>query len=93
MAGKKFGGKVAEAADQVKAAMGEAVIANQFSTKYPNAKGLNIELNRQSGIAEAGPADIPNMSQESRDRMKQAPYKDQKFAQETRWDEMLRKVR
>ena len=93
LAGQKFGGKIAEAADQVKAAMSEAVVSEQHSTKYPNAKGLNIELNRQAGFVENAPADIPNMSQESRDRVNTTPYKDQKFAQETRWDEMLRQVR
>ena len=90
LAGQKFGGKIAEAAEQVKAAMGEAVVAEQHSTKYPNAKGLNIELNRQAGFVQN---DIPNMSQESRDRINTTPYKDQKWSQETRWDEMLRKVR
>ena len=70
--------------------MGEAVVAEQHSTKYPNAKGLNIELNRQAGFVQN---DIPNMSQESRDRINTTPYKDQKWSQETRWDEMLRKVR
>ncbi len=90
LAGQKFGGKIAEAADQVKAAMSEAVVAEQHSTKYPNAKGLNIELNRQAGFA---PNDIPNMSQEGRDRVNTTPYKDQKWSQETRWDDMLRKVR
>ncbi|MBS2034134.1 hypothetical protein JST97_04055 [bacterium] len=93
LAGQKFGGKIAEAAAGVKQAMSEAVIAEQHSTKYPNAKGLNIEINRQAGFVENGPADIPNMSQESRDRINTTPYKDQKWAQETRWDEMLRKVR
>ena len=91
LAGQKFGGKIAEAADQVKAAMSEAVVSEQHSTKYPNAKGLNIELNRQAGFADNGPSDIPNMSKDT--RVNTTPYKDQKFAQETRWDEMLRKVR
>ncbi|MBS2040706.1 hypothetical protein JST97_37310 [bacterium] len=50
LAGKKFGGKIGEAADEVKAAMGEAVIAEQHGSKYPNAKGLNVELNANPGM-------------------------------------------
>jgi hypothetical protein len=50
LAGKKFGGKIGEAADEVKAAMGEAVIAEQHGAKYPNAKGLNVELNANPGM-------------------------------------------
>lgn len=64
LAGKKFGGAIGEAADQVKAAMSEAVIAEQHSSDYPNAKGLNIEINKnygmhggnQTGAAQAGGA-------------------------------------
>jgi len=50
LTGKKFGGKIGEAADQVKAAMAEAVIAEQHSSKYPNAKGLNVEINANAGM-------------------------------------------
>ena len=52
LAGKKFGGDIAKAAEGVKAAMGEAIIAEQHSSTYPNAKGLNIELNKNYGVAE-----------------------------------------
>lgn len=94
LAGAKFGGEIAEAAAQVKAALGEAVIAEQHSQKYPNATGLNIEYRKQA--AAPGLTDdmqIPNMSPEDQSRMKMNPYHSTKFAQETRWDEMLRKVR
>ncbi|MBX3171059.1 MAG: hypothetical protein KF760_26865 [Candidatus Eremiobacteraeota bacterium] len=94
LAGDKFGGEIGEAAAQVKAALGEAVIAEQHSQKYPKATGLNIEYRRQA--AAPGLTDdsqIPNMSPEDQSRMKMNPYHTTKFAQETRWDEMLRKVR
>ena len=94
LAGAKFGGEIADAAAQVKAALGEAVIAEQHSQKYPNATGLNIEYRKQA--AAPGLTDdmqIPNMSPEDQSRMKMNPYHTTKFAQETRWDEMLRKVR
>ena len=93
LASTRFGGAIAEAGAGIKQAMSEAVIANQHSTKYPNAQGLNIELNKQAAFVEQGPADVPNLEPRDKDRMNMAPYKDQKFAQETRWDEMLRKVR
>jgi len=50
LAGEKFGGKIQEAADQVKSALNEAVIAEQHSDNYPNAKGLNIEINKNYGM-------------------------------------------
>ena len=50
LAGEKFGGKIQIAADQVKAAMGEALIAEQHSDEYPNAKGLNVEINKNYGM-------------------------------------------
>jgi len=50
LSGKKFGGKIGEAAADVKAAMAEAVIAEQHGSKYPNAKGLNVELNANPGM-------------------------------------------
>ncbi|MBT9581701.1 hypothetical protein IV102_00030 [bacterium] len=93
LASTRFGGAIAEAGAGVKQAMSEAVVANQHSTKYPNAQGLNIELNKQAAFVEQGPADVPNLEPRDKDRMNMAPYKDQKFAAETRWDEMLRKVR
>jgi hypothetical protein len=100
LAGKQFGGAIGEAADQVKAALGEAVIAEQHSSKYPNAKGLNIELNKKAASVEstafgpdAVPGDIPNMDREDRDRLSFSPYSATKWAQDTQWDEMLRKVR
>ena len=94
LAGDKFGGEIGEAASQVKAALGEAVIAEQHSQKYPKATGLNVEYRKQA--AAPGLTDdsqIPNMSPEDQSRMKMNPYHTTKFAQETRWDEMLRKVR
>ena len=165
LAGKKFGGKIGEAADEVKAAMGEAVIAEQHSAKYPNAKGLNVEINAKAGMTggtnaqgeagagltdeqmqqlvqlmvmgmspdqlqmlsqampqiialnaqmhaqqgggqeidpsnQAGPSnqtgrpvhDIPNMSKESQNRIEFATYDSIKLSQDTKWDEMIKKV-
>ncbi len=94
LAGAKFGGEIADAAAGVKAALGEAVIAEQHSQKYPKATGLNIEYRKQA--AAPGLTDdsqIPNMDPDAQSRMKMNPYHTTKFAQETRWDEMLRKVR
>ena len=93
LAGKQFGGDIAKAAEAVKAAMSEAVVAEQHSSKYPNAKGLNIEINKQYSVAENNGENIPNISRENKDRMSFAPYGSLKFAQDTRWDEMLKKVR
>jgi len=93
LAADKFGGAIAEAAQGVKDAMGEAVIAEQHSTKYPNAKGLNIELNKQGAAVAEGPGDVPNLDPQDRSRMSFAPYHSLKFAQDTRWDEMVRKTR
>ena len=163
LAGEKFGGEIKEAADQVKSAMAEAVIAEQHSSEYPNAKGLNIEINKnwgmqggnQSGgiggggqLGEAemmqlvqlmvfamtpeqlqqlyeampmiiemnaqvhaaggggapeaapqepqrpnpAPYDIPNMDREKQNRINFISYEETKFAQDTRWDEMLKQV-
>jgi hypothetical protein len=50
LAGEKFGGKIKEAADAVQTALSEAVIAEQHSSDYPNAKGLNIEINKNYGM-------------------------------------------
>jgi len=89
LAGAKFGGAIAEAAEGVKAAMAEAVIANQHSDSYPNAKGLNIEIDRQYGAFRP----IPNLEPEDQQRMSFDKYSNTTFAKETRWDEMLEKVR
>ncbi|MFN8609253.1 MAG: clostripain-related cysteine peptidase [Vulcanimicrobiota bacterium] len=88
LAGQKFGGKVAEAADQIKAAMAEAVVAEQHSTSYPNARGLNIEIDKQYSLT-----NLPNMEGEDLNRLSFDKYGNTKFAKETRWDEMLQKVR
>ncbi|MBS2037139.1 hypothetical protein JST97_19285 [bacterium] len=94
LAGAKFGGEIAEAAAQVKSALGEAVIAEQHSQKYPNASGLNIEYRKQAAAPTlTDDFQIPNLDPESQSRMKMNPYHTTRFAQETRWDEMLRKVR
>lgn len=89
LSGKKFGGKIAEAANGVKAAMGEAVIAEQHSNRYPNAKGLNIELDKQYGLDR----DVPRMDKDEQDRVSFDKYSNTKWAKETRWDEMVRKIR
>lgn len=90
LSGKRFGGKIAEAAAGVKEAMSEAVIAEQHSSRYPNAKGINIELNKQ---AEATDREVPKMDAEQQERVTFDKYSNTKWAQETRWDEMLRKIR
>jgi hypothetical protein len=90
LAGDQFGGKIGEAAAEVKAALNDAVIAEQHSTKYANATGLNIEINRQRM---SGDFAVPNMDQEDQDRMSFDPYSKTKWAKETQWDEMLQKVR
>lgn len=89
LAGAKFGGAIAEAAEAVKAAMAEAVVANQHSDSYPNAKGLNIEIDRQYGAFRP----IPNLESADQERMSFDKYSNTTFAQQTRWDEMLEKVR
>ena len=88
LAGKKFGGAIAEAATAVGAAMDEAVVAEQHSTSYPGAKGLNVELTRQK---EALSNQLPHL--EDPQRINFDSYADSKWAQTTRWDEMLNKVR
>ena len=94
LAGDKFGGEIATAAAEVKSALGEAVIAEQHSQKYPNATGLNIEYRKQAAASLDGEdSQIPNMSADAQSRMKMNPYHTTRFAQETRWDEMLTKVR
>ena len=94
LAGKQFGGDIAKAADAIKAAMSEAVVAEQHSSRYPNAKGLNIEFNKQYSATDVNNGEnVPNMSREDKDRIAFAPYGSLKFAQDTRWDEMLKKVR
>jgi len=89
LAGARFGGQIAEAAEGVKAAMSEALIAEQHSDKYPNAKGLNIEVERQHDRAPS----IPRLEDEDRDRISFDSYANTTFARDTRWDEMLSKVR
>ncbi len=88
LAGAKFGGKVAEASAQIEAALAEAVVSNQHSTSYPNARGLNIEIDKQASFA-----NIPNMEGDDLNRLSFDRYGNTKFAKETRWDEMLKKVR
>jgi hypothetical protein len=90
LAGEKFGGEIGDAAAQVKQALTDAVIAEQHSSRYPNATGLNIEIDKQRM---AGMNDIPNLDEEDRNRISFAPYSTTKWAKETRWDEMLQKVR
>jgi len=68
--------------------MAEAVVSNQHSTSYPNARGLNIEIDKQASFA-----NIPNMEGEDVNRLSFDKYGNTKFAKETRWDEMLKKVR
>lgn len=89
LAGQKFGGTIGDAADQVKAALTDAVIAEQHSTRYPNAKGLNIELDKQYGEFTA----IPNMEADDQNRLSFDRYSNTDWAKDTRWDEMLKKVR
>jgi len=50
LAGEKFGGNIKEAADKVLGALGEAVVAEQHSSEYPNAMGLNVEINKNYGM-------------------------------------------
>ena len=93
LAGARFGGEIGAAAEGVKAALEEAVIAEQHSQKYPNAKGLNIELRRQAAGFAPDSSPIPNLDADDQSRMSMAPYSATKWAQDTRWDEMLRKIR
>lgn len=86
LAGAQFGGEIAAAAEGVKSAMAEAVIAEQHSDSYPNAKGLNIEVERQHDEAR----EFPNLDT---NRVSFDKYANTRFAQDTRWDEMLAQVR
>ena len=88
LAGQKFGGKVKEAADGIQAALADALVANQHSASYPNARGLNIEIDRQANMM-----NIPNMEGEDLNRLSFDKYGNTKFAKDPRWDEMLQKVR
>ena len=89
LAGQKFGGEIAEAAAGVKAAMDQAIVISQHSDSYPNAKGLNIEVERQQDQSR----DIPRLDSDDRDRLSFDKYANTSFAKDTRWDEMLNKVR
>ena len=88
LASEKFGGAVKDAADGVKTALADALVANQHSASYPNARGLNIEIDRQPNMM-----NIPNMDASDLNRMSFDKYINTKFAKDTRWDEMLQKVR
>jgi hypothetical protein len=90
LAGEKFGGEIGLAAEQVKQALTDSVIAEQHSSRYPNATGLNIEIDRQRM---AGQNEVPNLEEDDRNRISFAPYSSTRWAQDTRWDEMLQKVR
>lgn len=54
LAGDKFGGEIKEASDKVLEALDSAVVANQSSSDYPNAMGLNIEINKDYGMQGGG---------------------------------------
>ncbi|MBX3166159.1 MAG: hypothetical protein KF760_02060 [Candidatus Eremiobacteraeota bacterium] len=88
LASEKFGGAVKEAADGIKTALADALVANQHSASYPNARGLNIEIDRQASLL-----NIPNMDEGDINRLSFDKYSNTKFAKDTRWDEMLQKVR
>jgi hypothetical protein len=88
LAGQKFGGAIKDAADGIQSALADAVVANQHSTSYPNARGLNIEIDRQANMM-----NIPNMEGDDLSRLSFDKYGNTKFAKDTRWDEMLQKVR
>ena len=61
LAGQKFGGKIGEAADMVKKALEEAVIAEQHGSNYPNARGLNIEFSRSLGSGGLSESELSNV--------------------------------
>lgn len=65
-----------DAARQVTAKVGEAVIFEQHSSRFPGAHGLNIELSPAYAL-----------DQETSRR-----YSEIKFASDTRWDEAVRRI-
>ena len=81
---------LAAKAAAVQQAIGDAIIAEQHSQQYPNAHGVTIELNNQSGRAK-GPG-APGFTAEENNRIDFGKYGDTKFAQETGWQAAQAKI-
>ncbi|MBT9585255.1 hypothetical protein IV102_18065 [bacterium] len=98
MAGDMYGGQIKVAADQVNRALKDAVIAEQHGDNYPNARGLNIEINHKNYLMQGGPTlsppahQIPNLDEGKASLIDFPAYEEISFARDTCWDDMLRKV-
>ena len=86
-----FGGADANlktAAEGVKTAITDAIVAEQHSGKYPGAHGITIELNKQyAGVTQSNNPD-PGFHAE-----RSGGYSDLKFAKENSFDDAVRKFR
>lgn len=74
----------------VQQAIGDAIIAEQHSERYPNAHGVTIELANQNGRGQAPGS--PLLSAEQNSRTDFGKYGDTRFAQETGWQAAQAKV-
>lgn len=83
------------AAGAVKSAISDAIIAEQHSTKYPNANGMTIELNQHRETSRGGASDTalpPNFNPEKAERISFGSYKDLQFVKDTGWDKVQDKL-
>jgi len=81
---------LAAKAAAVQQAIGDAIIAEQYSEQYPNAHGVTIELANQNGRGQAPGS--PLLSAEQNSRIDFGKYGDTKFAQETGWQAAQAKI-
>lgn len=81
--------KLADAATAVKTGIENALVAEEHSTRYPNAHGLTIELTKQRGDVSAAPLNSdPGLTRISFDK-----YSNLRFSKETGFDNAVRKFR
>lgn len=73
--------RLAAAAEAVKSALGDAVIAEQHSTKYPGAHGLSIQLEKPSRAQVDPRAKVPFGS-----------YANTRFEQDVHWSDAIRRI-
>ena len=85
---------VKDAAAAVQAAIGEAIVAEQHSTKYPGASGVTIELDKKKSAEEqsAGFAPVPNIAPEKAARIDFGTYGALDFAKQTNWQAVQAKI-
>lgn len=89
--------KLVESAKAVQAAIAEAIVAEQHSTKYPGATGMQIDLNpTRTPEGEALVSLPPNMDLRDAVRIDTGKYSDNQWAIDTNWqavqDRLAQKV-